>query len=301
MSKLINAERRKRIDANNLTEEQKRSVILVKDVDLLDDPDNGEIYGAYDAEKLADSVKRYGFQGVLVAYPVGNGKYMIESGHRRRVAGALAGMKEFPVYVTEPPKSDAERVIRLNMANSLNRDLTPLTMSRMIQKEYDAHADLIKQNKEKPTSKQVISLVCEDFDISQALYYKYRALSELSSELQSLVEEEIFGWAAISEGSTLPKEKQKELYDWLVKNIQVNDEGERVAKVSAAKIKAKIKDLRRDNTSKLQKSSSTMIVKETEKAKSAIQAIGKCKDQASALSFLRILKEEIEEQIKLLT
>ena len=38
-------------------------------------------------------MKEYGFQGVILAYPIEGGKYRIESGHRRRLAARKAGIE----------------------------------------------------------------------------------------------------------------------------------------------------------------------------------------------------------------
>ena len=48
-------------------------------------------YGEYEVEELSEIMKNRGFQGVILAYPVGDGKYMIEAGHRRRYAAKKAG------------------------------------------------------------------------------------------------------------------------------------------------------------------------------------------------------------------
>ncbi|MBM6804652.1 ParB N-terminal domain-containing protein, partial [Mediterraneibacter glycyrrhizinilyticus] len=84
----------------DLSEEQKSRLIYLKDDMLLDDPDNMEIYGESDVEALAEDMRKYGFQGVILAYKFGD-KYRIESGHRRREAGRKAEIKEYPVFVTD--------------------------------------------------------------------------------------------------------------------------------------------------------------------------------------------------------
>ena len=68
-------------DINELSEEQKSRLIYLTDDMLEDDPDNMEIYGASDVDALAEDMRKYGFQGVILAYKHGD-KYRIESEKR---------------------------------------------------------------------------------------------------------------------------------------------------------------------------------------------------------------------------
>ena len=99
-------------DLNELSEKEIKSIRMVKDENLIDDPNNEETYGEYEIDALAEDMKANGFIGVIFAYPFsknteGEITYRIEGGHRSRYAGRKAGFKEFPVLPTETPKSKA--------------------------------------------------------------------------------------------------------------------------------------------------------------------------------------------------
>ena len=50
---------------------QKVKLRFLKDEYLVDDPDNITIYGSeYEIDNLAEVMKEYGFQGVILAYPI---------------------------------------------------------------------------------------------------------------------------------------------------------------------------------------------------------------------------------------
>ena len=129
------------VKVEDLTEAQKGRLRFLKDEQLIDDPDNIKTYGQYEIENLTEVMKEYGFQGVILAYPIGNDKYQIESGHRRRVAGRRAGIKEFPVLETIPPATDYERKRRLFGANLLSRDSTPMINAKVADNLYYTFKD----------------------------------------------------------------------------------------------------------------------------------------------------------------
>ena len=97
------------VKVEDLTEAQKGRLRFLKDEQLIDDPDNIKTYGQYEIENLTEVMKEYGFQGVILAYPIGNDKYQIESGHRRRVAGRRKNslfLKQFHLQLTMSEKDD---------------------------------------------------------------------------------------------------------------------------------------------------------------------------------------------------
>ena len=69
----------------DLSEEQKSRLIYLKDDMLLDDPDNMEIYGESDVEALAEDMRKYGFQGVILAYKFKKGSW--KKGRNKGVSG----------------------------------------------------------------------------------------------------------------------------------------------------------------------------------------------------------------------
>ena len=200
----------------DLSEEQKSRLIYLKDDMLLDDPDNMEIYGESDVEALAEDMRKYGFQGVILAYKFGD-KYRIESGHRRREAGRKAEIKEYPVFVTDPPKADWERILRLNRANIHGRKYVAMVTARLAQSLFEAHTEEIKYKKandlvEEGDITSINELVALDLEIDSKTVSKYRALLNLIPELQDLSNEKV-AWSALSSAGTLDKDYQHELLE----------------------------------------------------------------------------------------
>lgn len=203
-------------DINELSEEQKSRLIYLTDDMLEDDPDNMEIYGASDVDALAEDMRKYGFQGVILAYKHGD-KYRIESGHRRREAGRKAAVKEYPVFETDPPKTGWERILRLNRANIHGRKYLAMVTARLAQSLFDAHTEEIKYKKangmiEEGDITSINELVAIDLEIDSKTVSKYRALLNLIPELQELANEKV-AWSALSSAGTLEKDYQEELLE----------------------------------------------------------------------------------------
>ena len=205
-------------DISSLTEDQKDHIRYLKDDQLLDDPDNELIYGSDPDEELVDAMRRYGFQGVILAYPTGNGKYMIEAGHRRRSAARKAGLKEYRVYETVPPASDSERRMRLLMSNLHSRKESPMKLAKIAQNLYETHRMIIEEKRKNGTLQEgeitaLNRLVAGDMELNDSTVERYRALLKLIPQLQVLADSGDYSWSDISTASPLDEERQKILYD----------------------------------------------------------------------------------------
>lgn len=210
-------------DVKDLPDSQKVKLCFLKDEQLVDDPDNVTTYGSeYQIDNLAEVMKDYGFQGVILAYPIGDGKYRIESGHRRRLAGRKAGIKDFPVLETIPPKTEYERKRRLFGANLLARDTTPMITARVADNLYYTFKDEYEYKKannllEKDEDDNVI----ESGDIMKKVgvfmgmevrtINKYRTLLKLNPQLQDMADSKEYSWTALVDAATLSSEKQDKL------------------------------------------------------------------------------------------
>lgn len=211
----------------SLSDEEKKKIMILNTDQLEDDPWNEEMYGSeLEVEQLAKGIKEYGFQGVIVAYPLGNGKYRIESGHRRRAAALSAGINEFPVYVSEAPKTDYERRIRLAVANSHNRKMTPTRISKTIKSLKQAHKDELLDKIQKgevgeqsgpAITKYVNEKVSEDMELSPSMISRYETISELVPELQNLADLDGFPWTALTPAKQYCKENQEALAKSLIR------------------------------------------------------------------------------------
>lgn len=209
---------------SSMNEEERSRVVYLTDKDLLDDPDNILVYGEDPDEELVLAMKENGFQGVILAYPVEQGKYRIESGHRRRAAARKAGIKEYPVYVTQAPSSDPERMLRLLMSNLHARKYTPMRTARICQRLYDTHKELIEMKKKDGTLKPgdvtaLNALVAIDMEMNDSTVERYRALLNLIKPLQDLADSGEYSWSDLSKASVLPVESQEALYEMICDRV----------------------------------------------------------------------------------
>lgn len=204
-------------DVSSMTDEQKRSVLFLSDEDLVDDPLNAAVYRAEPDDDLVRAMKEYGFRGVILAYPLPDGKYMIESGHRRREAARKAGIKELPVYVTEPPETESSRIIRLHLGNLHGRKLPPTVSAALAQSLYDAHGKELEEKRksgrlQEGEETRLNVLVASDMEISDANVERLRALLKLIPELRTLADSGNLSWSELSTASVLDESRQKELF-----------------------------------------------------------------------------------------
>lgn len=100
-----------------------------------DDPHN--FYQLTGLEELAANIELVGLQQPIRVRPSGEGRYTIVSGHRRRAAMAMLGEEKWrkvPCIVERDDASPELRELRLILANSATRVLTPAEISRQAER-----------------------------------------------------------------------------------------------------------------------------------------------------------------------
>lgn len=318
MNREIDAEEISGTNVNELPDDLKESIIHVTDDQLVDDPSNISLYGEYEVEELSEIMKNRGFQGVILAYPVGDGKYMIEAGHRRRYAAKKAGFSTYPVLVTQTPETEFERVLRLTGANLHNRpELKPMQMANLAQTLYQAHKEELSYKREKGLLREdeitsLNELVALDLEMTVKNVEKYRRLLNLIPELQEIVDKPEYPWSYIAEASNLPVEKQKMLEKAIL-------ERERGGKKNGPTtwIKTLIKKLKNDQEienidgiketdnsgARVRRKNGTKVVLKTAKELHEVldkDALFKKEEIPDVISVLMGLKERIEAKIDIL-
>lgn len=318
MNREIDAEEISGTNVNELPDDLKESIIHVTDDQLVDDPSNISLYGEYEVEELSEIMKNRGFQGVILAYPAGDGKYMIEAGHRRRYAAKKAGFSTYPVLVTQTPETEFERVLRLTGANLHNRpELKPMQMANLAQTLYQAHKEELSYKREKGLLREdeitsLNELVALDLEMTVKNVEKYRRLLNLIPELQEIVDKPEYPWSYIAEASNLPVEKQK----LLEKAILERERGGK-KKGPTTWIKTLIKKLKNeqeienidgiketDNSgARVRRKNGTKVVLKTAKELHEVldkDALFKKEEIPDVISVLMGLKESIETKIDIL-
>lgn len=318
MNREIDAEEISGTNVNELPDDLKESIIHVTDDQLVDDPSNISLYGEYEVEELSEIMKNRGFQGVILAYPVGDGKYMIEAGHRRRYAAKKAGFSTYPVLVTQTPETEFERVLRLTGANLHNRpELKPMQMANLAQTLYQAHKEELSYKREKGLLREdeitsLNELVALDLEMTVKNVEKYRRLLNLIPELQEIVDKPEYPWSYIAEASNLPVEKQKMLEKAILERERGGEKNG-----PTTWIKTLIKKLKNDQEienidgiketdnsgARVRRKNGTKVVLKTAKELHEVldkDALFKKEEIPDVISVLMGLKESIEAKIDIL-
>lgn len=91
---------------------------------VLPNPKNPRKDPGVKSKEIQNIIKNKGWEEGITAYKRGI-FYIILSGHRRWFAAKELGIKEVPIYLVNPPKSDAEELERLGSVQSGQVDWTP--------------------------------------------------------------------------------------------------------------------------------------------------------------------------------
>lgn len=200
---------------------------IIKLISVKPDPLNVEAYGEIsfndpDIINLSEEMKTRGFFGTIVVYPLNDGTYRIESGHRRYYAAVLAGFNELPFSVSDPPVTDLDRRQRLDRWNDHIRTNNPLLFARRAQFKFKTYEAINKENKAKglPTY-PILDRVAKELDVSVSNVTKYKMLLNLIPELQNLISSGNYNWAAMATASQLTPPQQRLLYDKIIRESKL--------------------------------------------------------------------------------
>ena len=174
-------------------------------------------FGVRDDEAMTqtvESIKEYGVLVPAIARPREDGGYEIISGHRRKHACEIAGLKTMPVIVRDIDRNTA--TIVMVDSNLQRENILPSERA----KAYKMKLDAIKRQGARTdlTSAQVaqklsVEKVAEDAGTSKDQVRRYIRLNELQPELQHLVDEGKIGMTPAVEISYLKPDEQKMLVE----------------------------------------------------------------------------------------
>ena len=164
-------------------------------------------------QRTVESVEQYGVLSPLIARPRPEGGYEIISGHRRQHAAQLAGLETLPVIVRQ---MDDEAAVLLMVDSNIQREnILPSERAQA----YKMKLEAIKRQGARTdlTSPQVAAKfraddeVAKGADVSGDTVRRYIRLTELSPELQQMVDEKKIGMTPAVEISYLKPEEQQML------------------------------------------------------------------------------------------
>lgn len=164
--------------------------------------------------EMAESIREYGVLMPLVVRPVEEGVYEIISGHRRKYACEMIGMETVPVIVRELDR-DASIIMMVD-SNLQRENILPSERAAA----YKMKLEAIKRQGQRNdlTSVQVApklstEIIGEDEGVSKDTIKRYIRLTELSPELQQMVDEKKIAMTPAVEISYLKPEEQKLLVE----------------------------------------------------------------------------------------
>ena len=175
-------------------------------------------------DELVESVKTRGLIQPVLVRPIEDGMYEMVSGHRRKRAFELAGLKSIPAKVVELTRDEA---ILVMVDSNLQREVI---LPSEKAKAYKMRLDAMKRQGRRSdlTSNPVggklkgmesAGIIGEQSGDSQTQVRRYIRLTELIPEMLDLVDEGKVAMRPAVEISYLPKESQEQL----VKAMEFSD------------------------------------------------------------------------------
>ena len=163
--------------------------------------------------ETVESVKEYGILIPAIARPREGGGYEIVSGHRRKRACELAGLETMPVIVRDLDR-DAAIIIMVD-TNIQRENISPIEKAKALKMKLEAikrqcaRTDLTcNQVGDKLEGKKSVQIVADGAGESPSQVQRYIRLTELSPELQQMVEDRKIAMTPAVEISYLKPEEQ---------------------------------------------------------------------------------------------
>lgn len=164
-------------------------------------------------QETAESIRQYGVLVPAIVRPREDGGYEIVAGHRRKHGSELAGLQNLPCIVRE--MDDDTATILMVDSNIQRENILPSERAQA----YKMKLEAIKRQGARTdlTSPQVAAKfraddeVAKGADVSGDTVRRYIRLTELSPELQQMVDEKKIGMTPAVEISYLKPEEQQML------------------------------------------------------------------------------------------
>jgi len=187
--------------------------------------------------EMVESVREFGVMVPLIARPLDGGGYEIISGHRRKHACELAGIKEVPVLVRDLDNDEA--TILMVDSNLQQRDDIPLSERA---KAYQMKMDALKHQGKKrdETSRQVVGKLESAEIIGQSTGESGRQvqrvirINNLVPDLKDMVDDKRLAFTPAVELSYLNAQEQQALASTLeeTQNTPSLSQAQRIRKLS---------------------------------------------------------------------
>ena len=167
-------------------------------------------------QETVESIRQYGVLVPAIVRPREDGGYEIIAGHRRRHGSELAGLSAMPCIVRQ--MDDDTATILMVDSNIQRENILPSERAQAYKMKleaikrqgtrHDLTSDQLGQKLSGKTSREVIA---ENSNDSPTQIQRYIRLTELSPELQQMVDEKKIGMTPAVEISYLKPEEQQML------------------------------------------------------------------------------------------
>ena len=169
-------------------------------------------------QEMVKSIKEYGVILPVIVRPKEDGTYEMISGHRRKRACELAGIKEIPAIVRD--MSDEDAIIYMVDSNKQREKILPSEKAFAYKMKLEAMKRQGQRNDletSSPTAtklnKSTAEIIGEDFGEGRDNVYRYIRLTELIPELLQLVDDEKMKLRPAVEISYLTKSEQEYVFE----------------------------------------------------------------------------------------
>ena len=160
-------------------------------------------------KETVESVKEYGVLIPVIARPREGGGYELVAGHRRKRACELAGLDAMPVIVREIDRDTA--IIFMVDSNIQRENISPIEKAKALKmkleaiKRQGARTDLTSMQ---VAQKLSVEQVGDDAGISKDQVRRYVRLTELTPQLQQMVDDKKIAMTPAVEISYLKPQEQ---------------------------------------------------------------------------------------------
>lgn len=158
-------------------------------------------------QELVNSIKLNGVINPAIVRECGNGKYELISGHRRKFASELAGLKTLRCHIVDI--SDEEAIVYMVDSNLQRTSILPSEKAF----SYKMRLDAIKAMKDRGSGRSNLK-VAEEVGESRENIRRYIRLTELNSDLLDCVDNELIKLRAAISLSYLNKDQQQIAFEF---------------------------------------------------------------------------------------
>ena len=186
------------------SEEEKVVEVDLKDLYTF----NNHPFSVLDDDKMEETVESIKEHGVLMPGIVRRraaGGYELISGHRRRRACALAGLKTMPVFIRD--LSDDEATIVMVDSNIQREEILPSEKAKAYKMKYEA----LKHQGKADGMGDSLEQMSQKTGESKATIQRYVTVADMQPELMDLMDDKTIGLTQAVNLSSLSEKEQKEV------------------------------------------------------------------------------------------